>query len=66
MKFPRPTCHPAGVDGSEDEKRRAFALAFNQLNRRISIFLSLPLEKLDAMALKRELDDIGHLREQNQ
>jgi arsenate reductase (thioredoxin) len=57
---------PAAVEGSEDEKRRAFSLAFTQLNRRISIFVSLPLEKLDAMALKRELDSIGHLREQNQ
>jgi arsenate reductase (thioredoxin) len=57
---------PAAVEGSEDEKRRAFSLAFTQLNRRISIFVSLPLEKLDAMALKRELDNIGHLREQNQ
>ena len=57
---------PAAVQVSEAERRRAFALAFTQLNRRISIFLSLPLEKLDTMSLKRELDNIGHLREQNQ
>ena len=57
---------PAAVEGSEEAKRRAFSLAFSQLNRRISIFLNLPLTKLDAMALKRKLDDIGRLCEQDQ
>lgn len=57
---------PAAVEGSDEEKRRAFSTAFAQLNRRISIFLSLPLAKLDAMSLKRELDTIGHLRDQGQ
>jgi arsenate reductase (thioredoxin) len=57
---------PAAVDGSEEEKRRAFSMAFAQLNRRISIFLNLPFAKLNAMALKNELDKIGRLREQNQ
>lgn len=55
---------PAAVEGNEDHKRQAFAQAFTQLNRRISIFLSLPFAKLDAMSLKKELDTIGHLREQ--
>ncbi len=55
---------PAAVEGSEDHKRQAFANAFTQLNRRISIFLSLPFSKIDAMSLKKELDTIGHLREQ--
>jgi len=54
---------PAAVEGSEDAKRRASALAFTQLNRRISLFTSLPLAKLDAMSLKKKLDDIGRLRE---
>ena len=57
---------PAAIDGNEEDKRRAFSLAFQLLNRRISIFLSLPFAKLDAMALKRELDAIGRLREQDQ
>jgi len=52
---------PAAVEGSEKEKYRAFSLAFALLNRRISIFLSLPFATLDAMALKRELDNIGGL-----
>ena len=57
---------PAAVEGSDEQKRRAFSTAFAQLNRRISIFTNLPLAKLDAISLKRELDSIGHLREQGQ
>jgi len=56
---------PAAVEGSDEEKQRAFSLAFQLLNRRISIFLSLPFAKLDAMALKKELDDIGLLDTRN-
>lgn len=52
---------PAAVQGDETQKRRAFAVAFSVLQRRISLFLSLPIAKLDAMALQRELNDIGHL-----
>jgi len=51
---------PAAVVGDETQRRRAFALAFSVLQRRISLFLSLPIAKLDALALQRELDDIGH------
>ncbi len=54
---------PAAVLGTDQEKRQAFSLAFNQLSRRISIFLSLPLAKIDRMALKHELDRIGHCEE---
>ncbi len=55
---------PAVVEGSEELKRQAFAKAFNQLNRRISLFVSLPFSKIDGMSLKKELDNIGHLRQQ--
>lgn len=51
---------PVAAEGDETNQRRAFALAFSVLQRRISLFLSLPMAKLDAIALKRELDDIGH------
>jgi arsenate reductase len=51
---------PAAANGTEDDKRKSFLAAFNTLNRRISLFASLPLHKLDALALKRRLDDIGH------
>jgi arsenate reductase len=54
---------PAAVEGRDDDKRRAFLKAFAEMNRRISLFTSLPLAKLDAMAIKRELDQIGRLRD---
>lgn len=53
---------PAAVAGSYADKREAFARAFAEMHRRIALFVSLPLEKLDAMAIKRELDSIGNLR----
>ncbi|MEJ2566421.1 MAG: arsenate reductase ArsC [Gammaproteobacteria bacterium] len=57
---------PVGIEGNEEDKHRAFTLAFTHLSRRISIFISLPLAKLDAMTLKQKLDDIGQLRDQDQ
>ena len=51
---------PAAVEGSDEQKRKAFFHAFNFLQRRISIFVNLPLDKLDRVALQRKLDDIGH------
>jgi len=51
---------PAAQEGSTADKRRAFAEAFRLLHRRIALFLSLPLDKLDALSLQRELDRIGH------
>ena len=50
---------PAAVDGTDDEKRRAFIKAFRELDARIKIFSSLRLELLDRLSLKRELDAIG-------
>ena len=50
---------PAAVDGSEAEIAHAFAEALRMLERRIKIFLALPMEQLDTIALKRELDAIG-------
>lgn len=55
---------PAAAEGGDEDKREAFSRAFAQLNRRLSIFISLPMEKLDMLTLKRNLDDIGRLREQ--
>jgi arsenate reductase len=57
---------PAAVAGSDEQKRKAFSAAFKLLHRRISLFTSLPLAKLDAMAIKREVDQIGRLRETGQ
>ncbi len=50
---------PAAVRGSAEEVGRAFREAFFLLDRRISLFLSLPFKALDGLALKRELDNIG-------
>lgn len=51
---------PATVTGTDDERQRAFRDAFLMLDRRISLFLCLPLASLDQLALKTELDKIGH------
>ena len=50
---------PAAEAGTDDVKRKAFLAAFSALNRRISLFASLPLHTLDAAGLKRKLEDIG-------
>ena len=50
---------PAAVTGTDDEIKRAFYAAFAQLNRRISIFVNLPLEKLDRLSLQQHVDAIG-------
>jgi len=50
---------PAAVHGSQAEVERAYREAFFILERRIGLFLCLPLKSLDSLALKRELDGIG-------
>jgi arsenate reductase len=50
---------PAAVAGSEREKRAAFRAAFAALENRIRLFLSLPFDSLDRMALQKRLDAIG-------
>jgi len=40
-------------------KRKAFFAAYSTLNRRISIFVSLPLAKLDRLAIQKRLNEIG-------
>ena len=53
---------PAAVEGTQDEKNRAFRYAFQALETRIKLFTSLRLEALDRLAVKRKVDEIGHLR----
>jgi arsenate reductase (thioredoxin) len=50
---------PAAVQGTQEEIDKAFRDAFFVLDRRISLFLSLPLTSLDRLAVKREIDKIG-------
>jgi len=52
---------PPAPGGDPDETARAFREAFLMLDRRISIFLQLPLASLDRLAIKREIDRIGHV-----
>lgn len=50
---------PAAATGPEDKRRQAFNDALLVLSRRIAIFLALPLDKLDRLALQKELGRIG-------
>jgi arsenate reductase len=50
---------PAAVEGTPEEQRRAFQRALRELDARIKLFISLPLESLDTMALQERLKQIG-------
>jgi arsenate reductase len=54
---------PAAVAGTPEQIERAFRDAFVTLERRISLFLCLPLASLDKLALKKEIDRIGQTGE---
>ena len=54
---------PAAVEGDDKFKRAAFRKAYDQLSRRIQLFISLPIEKLDKMTLKEKLSEIGRIRD---
>lgn len=50
---------PAAAKGSDDARRRAMFNAYSVLSTRINFFLNLPLDKLDRLRLKGEMDKIG-------
>jgi arsenate reductase len=50
---------PAAVVGTPEQIAKAFRDAYVALDRRISLFLALPLASLDAMAIKKEITNIG-------
>jgi arsenate reductase len=50
---------PATAEGTDAEKHLAFAEAYRMLNNRISIFISLPMNVIDKLALQKRLDEIG-------
>jgi arsenate reductase len=52
---------PAAVEGSDDERMAAFRDAYRRLDARIKLLVSLPMEKLDRLMLKREADRIGRI-----
>jgi len=51
---------PASVEGAPEQIDKAFREAFMILDRRINLFLCLPLSSLDSLAIKNEIDRIGH------
>jgi len=54
---------PAAVEGADEIKRKAFFKAYTELQHRLSILVSLPMDKLDRLALQKRLDAIGKPRE---
>jgi len=50
---------PAAVQGTEKDIERAYREAFMTLDRRITLFLCLPLATIDKLAIKKEIDNIG-------
>ena len=50
---------PAAVQGTEGELRRAFREAYVALENRIKLFIALPIEKLDRLAIQRRVEEIG-------
>jgi arsenate reductase len=52
---------PAEATGSEAEIALAFKDAYRMLDRRIGVFVSLPLKSLDQLSLQNRLRDIGRL-----
>jgi arsenate reductase len=51
---------PAAVRGTVEEIKRAYRDAFVTLDRRIGLFLCLPLATISRLAIKKEIDNIGH------
>ena len=52
----------AKAEGTDAERNLAFADTLRMLTNRISIFVSLPLDKLSKLSLQKELDEIGRTR----
>jgi arsenate reductase len=50
---------PAAVEGADAEKRAAFTRTLHQIRNRVQLFLSLPLETLDHLAIEKKMRDIG-------
>lgn len=52
---------PANEVGNSEQIERRYWDAMMVLRRRIELFLSLPLEKLDRLSLQKEIEQIGHV-----
>jgi protein-tyrosine-phosphatase len=51
---------PAAAEGTEAQRVQAFRAAYRQLEARIKLFVALPIDKVDRMAIRREIEQIGH------
>ena len=54
---------PAHIEDGDEAKRAAFRKAYEQLARRIQLFMSLPIEKLDRLTLNQKLAEIGRMQD---
>jgi arsenate reductase len=54
---------PAAIEEDGEGQRRVFRSAFYSLQRRISLFLALPLESIDELSLQTKLREIGRTRD---
>jgi arsenate reductase len=54
---------PAAVEGTDEEKLAAFRKIAGYLENRIKLFAALPIEKLDNMKIKEEIDSIGKIKD---
>ncbi len=52
---------PAAIEGTEARRVQAFRDAYRELENRIKLFVALPVDKLDWVAIKRRVDDIGRI-----
>jgi hypothetical protein len=50
---------PILAEGAEWERKQASARIMSELERRLRIFINLPLESLDRLSLKTKVDEIG-------
>jgi arsenate reductase len=51
---------PAAVEGDDQQKRKAFCDTLMVMRRRIEIFASLPLDKLDKLSIQKQIREIGN------
>lgn len=51
---------PSSVEGSDADKRSAFAQTYRVLYQRIGLFVNLPFDSLDQLTLKQRLNELGH------
>jgi arsenate reductase len=54
---------PVSVEGNDEERMAAFNKVANMLQNRIKLFTAIPIEKLDSMRIKHEIEAIGKIKD---